>query len=441
MSGPAEREILSILNQLQNSVSNERVAVHSSISTPPALSGSQTSGITMHEMRLQAAAAALNPYQVPSVAPGTGYYQAGAIGSRLPGIFAFAPSRADQQISTSPVDLLQRTQNVILLTQMQQGTQCLTREIPVREMPTHVLMNSSTLLGAAPYLEVPSANNVGGSGNELHRLLSQITRRDNETNQSYQIPMLNDQSHTWRAALLSSMSLPVAEQIDAGVALLIRLRSAPIPTNAHNSGVTSRTSHLPPSETRVQPSQPFFPISASSTAALSFGRSDVGPTGSNQLHVASAARQNIDPLPGNCNSNNPSTAAQSAVTNRGNETAGSRKKRKYPHANFSHKLHQIVTKLEEEGKDDIATFMDEGGIWVRNKDTFVNEIMPLYCRGQGWSSFRRQLFSYRFSALPPSKGKNGAYANSLFLRGRPELCDKIIRDDKHDKVNRRSRHG
>ncbi|KAL7574100.1 hypothetical protein ACA910_014792 [Epithemia clementina (nom. ined.)] len=111
-------------------------------------------------------------------------------------------------------------------------------------------------------------------------------------------------------------------------------------------------------------------------------------------------------------------------------------KRKYTHEAFPHKLHRIVTQLEAEGKHHVVSFLKEGGIWVQDRQTFVNEIMPLYFRAQGWSSFRRQLFSYRFPALPPSERRKGAFTNPLFLRDKPELCNKIQRDDKHDKKHR-----
>ncbi|KAL7574097.1 hypothetical protein ACA910_014790 [Epithemia clementina (nom. ined.)] len=100
---------------------------------------------------------------------------------------------------------------------------------------------------------------------------------------------------------------------------------------------------------------------------------------------------------------------------------------------FPHKLHRLVTKLESEGKGDIVSFLDEGGVWVKDRRTFVKEIMPLYFRGSSWSSFRRQLYSYRFPAVTEPRNIKGAFRNPFFLRGRPGLCYKVTRDEKDSK--------
>ena len=48
-----------------------------------------------------------------------------------------------------------------------------------------------------------------------------------------------------------------------------------------------------------------------------------------------------------------------------------------------------------------------------------------------WSSFRRQLVSYHFPMV--DYGSNtGIFQNPQFLRGRPELCALIERDDRYD---------
>ncbi|KAL7577317.1 hypothetical protein ACA910_002055 [Epithemia clementina (nom. ined.)] len=114
------------------------------------------------------------------------------------------------------------------------------------------------------------------------------------------------------------------------------------------------------------------------------------------------------------------------------DNSSRRNKRKYEHESFAQKLHRIVTNLENEGNEDIMSFLDEGGLWVHEPDIFVKEIMPKYFRGNTWASFRRQLFSYQFPIVKHGRHK-GAFQNPHFLRGRPELCARIIRDDKYDK--------
>ena len=109
-----------------------------------------------------------------------------------------------------------------------------------------------------------------------------------------------------------------------------------------------------------------------------------------------------------------------------------RTKRTYTHESFAQKLHRIVTDMEESGRDDIMSFLDEGGLWVHDRSTLVRDIMPLYFRGCTWASFRRQLISYRFPII--SNGPNrGAFWNPSFLRGHPELCSLIQRDEKYDR--------
>ncbi|KAL7574101.1 hypothetical protein ACA910_014793 [Epithemia clementina (nom. ined.)] len=108
-------------------------------------------------------------------------------------------------------------------------------------------------------------------------------------------------------------------------------------------------------------------------------------------------------------------------------------RRKYTQEAFPYKLHRIVTRSEAKGDHHVITFLEEGGIWVRDRRTFVKEIMPLYFRAHGWSSFRRQLFSYQFPAVPPCAQKKGAFTNPFFLRGQPKLCDKVTRTDKDSK--------
>ncbi|KAL7577328.1 hypothetical protein ACA910_002066 [Epithemia clementina (nom. ined.)] len=115
-----------------------------------------------------------------------------------------------------------------------------------------------------------------------------------------------------------------------------------------------------------------------------------------------------------------------------------RTKRRYTHEPFPQKLHRIVTALEAKGKDHIVSFLDGGGVWFHDRDIFVNEVLPKYFRCHCWSSFRRQLFSYSFPAVTQPRREKGAFTNPFFLRGRPELCSRIIRDDKHDKKKKRS---
>ncbi|KAL7573415.1 hypothetical protein ACA910_006517 [Epithemia clementina (nom. ined.)] len=388
----------------------------SSTSIPSALYGPQNTG-SLEEISSRALAATANTLWNRNCAIGNSGFGEFSLGARLAG----------QHFAPYPAVLFQGAPNVAVPHNINlQAPQRQTSETPTSETPIYNVLSSSitTLLEAAPYLEVPSAA-LGGSGHALHRLFSQMTGPPR-----------------------------IAELIDIAAASIIRLPSAPSSTNV--TGVVLGAPSLFPIEAGVQTRRTVFPedsrpllraiypVDASAAAAAaSLGRSQMNPAPfKNPLHMAATATDHPSPTDnGSDSSNLYTTAAQSELTDSGNASIVSRKKRQYTHANFAQKLHQIVTLLEEEDKEHVATFMDEGGVWVRDKGIFVKEIMPMYCRGQGWSSFRRQLFSYQFSALPPCRGLKGAYKNPLFLRGRPELCAKIKRNDKHDKVNRRLRNG
>ncbi|KAL7558393.1 hypothetical protein ACA910_015287 [Epithemia clementina (nom. ined.)] len=105
-------------------------------------------------------------------------------------------------------------------------------------------------------------------------------------------------------------------------------------------------------------------------------------------------------------------------------------------SSFPHKLHRLLTKLQTDNRTDVATFLDGGGVWVRNRRTFVEEILPMYFRGQGWASFRRQLYAYQFYAVTEPKNRKGAFGNPFFLCGRPNLCHNITRNENNVKKDR-----
>ena len=106
-----------------------------------------------------------------------------------------------------------------------------------------------------------------------------------------------------------------------------------------------------------------------------------------------------------------------------------RKRRQYRHESFVCRLHRIVTQMEAEGRTDIISFNEDGGgFFLHQPDVFEKEIMPNYFRGRKFCTFRRQLTSYGFSRLRTG----GAYRNPHFVRGRPDMCDDIIRDKRYD---------
>ncbi|KAL7573413.1 hypothetical protein ACA910_006516 [Epithemia clementina (nom. ined.)] len=492
MSGASNHDVMSILNQLQNLIAyqQQQQQQQQSASVAPYASSGPNNNLTNNninninptpeEILIRALAAALTRNHGSDAAPQPETIQSSAAASAAPRMVPDSSHLGQPQTTatrtttttttTLPADLLQRT----LLQHPQHGSQEHSiSDAPVNETPTFILFDPSALARtlqlqvpppSAPDSSVlfartlqsqmpPSSAAVGGNQTELQSLLSLImgSGGNESSSQLSHIPNLNPRSHTWLAAVLGNLSLPVAEQIDAGAASFIRLPSASIAGNAQPPGMISGISPSFPVEARIQQSsQAVFSVGPTIADVAAASHSVPANNGwfpnTNQLQAAEASMPTLASELRNYdddnNNNNHSGPAESEAADSANPSSMmSRNKRKYTHENFVHKLHRIVTQLEQEGNENVATFMTDGGIWVRDKDTFVNNIMPMNFRGQGWSSFRRQLFSYRFSALPPSSGKIGAYTNEYFKRGQPELCEQILRDDRHDKINRRIRAG
>ncbi|KAL7569726.1 hypothetical protein ACA910_018587 [Epithemia clementina (nom. ined.)] len=140
---------------------------------------------------------------------------------------------------------------------------------------------------------------------------------------------------------------------------------------------------------------------------------------------------------GVASTNAPSEHRNSKVKEQPTEQQSQQKKRKYDHEAFPQKLHRLITDVEEQGRVDIISFLDEqdgGGFGVHQPQAFVEHVMGHYYRGNSWASFRRQLFSYKFPIQKQGRLK-GVYRNPLFLRGRPELSKQIERCDKYGRSN------
>ena len=187
------------------------------------------------------------------------------------------------------------------------------------------------------------------------------------------------------------------------------------------------------------PDDSFLSQKCKSRAGKKRGRSRVGPItrknrGEDEIVAFTETKAGTDRLDGGHGARKaPSSTTASAVPpDSPASTRRPRTKRKYNHESFAQKLHRIVTNLENSGRGHIMSFLDEGGVWVHKPDVFVEEVMPQYFRGTTWACFRRQLFSYRFPVQKDGPNK-GAFCNPQFLRGCPELCATIERDDKYDK--------
>jgi hypothetical protein len=96
---------------------------------------------------------------------------------------------------------------------------------------------------------------------------------------------------------------------------------------------------------------------------------------------------------------------------------------------FPGKLYRLLAEAERDGNTHIVSFTPDGRAFkINDPRAFIKEVSPNYFRQSLMSSFVRQLNFYGFDRL--SHGPDlGAFAHPYFIRGRPELLDRIERQN------------
>lgn len=94
---------------------------------------------------------------------------------------------------------------------------------------------------------------------------------------------------------------------------------------------------------------------------------------------------------------------------------------------FPEKLYGMLESAGADGYSDIVSWQPHGRAFcVHKPKPFVEDVMAMHFRQTKLTSFQRQLNLYGFRRI--TKGKDGgAYYHELFLRGRPELCQLMLR--------------
>eukprot|EP00557_Chaetoceros_sp_GSL56_P008696 CAMPEP_0176496102 /NCGR_PEP_ID=MMETSP0200_2-20121128/11019_1 /TAXON_ID=947934 /ORGANISM="Chaetoceros sp., Strain GSL56" /LENGTH=598 /DNA_ID=CAMNT_0017894041 /DNA_START=961 /DNA_END=2757 /DNA_ORIENTATION=+ len=96
---------------------------------------------------------------------------------------------------------------------------------------------------------------------------------------------------------------------------------------------------------------------------------------------------------------------------------------------FPEKLYEMLSKESpsEENPNAIVSWLPHGRAFiVRKPKLFTSKIMPQYFRQTKLTSFQRQLNLYGFRRITQGSDA-GAYYHELFLRGRPQLCMRMVR--------------
>ena len=94
---------------------------------------------------------------------------------------------------------------------------------------------------------------------------------------------------------------------------------------------------------------------------------------------------------------------------------------------FPLKLHFMLDKIEESGRTDIVSWQPHNrSFLVHNSEVFARDVMRNFFRQTKYSSFQRQLHMYGFQRITTGPDK-GAYYHKWFLRGKPSLCNHMVR--------------
>ena len=98
--------------------------------------------------------------------------------------------------------------------------------------------------------------------------------------------------------------------------------------------------------------------------------------------------------------------------------------------NFPKKLYKILERSDVEGHSSIISWLPHGRSFkIHNEDLFKEHIMTKYFYGTAIKSFKHQLYVYGFRKIGKRFSDAGSYHHQLFIRGRLDLCNEIIRFD------------
>ena len=94
---------------------------------------------------------------------------------------------------------------------------------------------------------------------------------------------------------------------------------------------------------------------------------------------------------------------------------------------FPWRLHTLLEDAENLGFTEIVSWLPCGRIFkVHDTGLFESFLTPRYFNQNHYKSFQRQLNIYGFQRVRQGRHK-GAYFHDLFVRGKPDLCQHMVR--------------
>ena len=106
-----------------------------------------------------------------------------------------------------------------------------------------------------------------------------------------------------------------------------------------------------------------------------------------------------------------------------------KKRRRGRSGSFPQKIHQMLRDLEDEGRQDIASFVRGGKAFcIHRTKEFAKDVMPKYFKMGSYASFQRQLNLYSFTRIGEGPDR-GAYFHELFIEGKPLLSTTMKRKE------------
>ena len=94
---------------------------------------------------------------------------------------------------------------------------------------------------------------------------------------------------------------------------------------------------------------------------------------------------------------------------------------------FPWKLHRLLEEAELTGDDRVISWLPGSKAFkVHDREEFARRIMPVYFTSAKYKTFQRSLNLWGFESVPKGPDRGACY-HKYFVRGNPNLCEKMRR--------------